>query len=363
MLCLKSQSRKEVFQLIRNLEIENFRCFKSAIVRDARKFNVITGPNGSGKTALLEAIFLAGGNTAEIYIRTSMWRGREEFVLPVAPSHMVSLLEDYFHQFDMKQTLRIWFDGDHQTGEREIRLVAEDDEVLTLPLDGKSELASSQPTNVKFFWKTPKGVVEAKPESSPAGLRLTRPEDAYFMVFLSSMNVGGAKDNADRFSQLSSKNLEEPVVNAVRRIFPYVTGLTVLSTGNSSSIYATVRGLTRKIPIGLVSFGINKFVSILAAIAAAPNGAVLIDEVETGWYYENHQKMWEAITVAAEENRTQLFVTTHSKEFLERIAPTVASDEKNYRLIRMEKTNGESKLKEFSGREFGSAILSGEDVR
>ncbi len=350
--------------MIRNLEIENFRCFEKIIIKDARRFTIITGPNASGKTALLEAIFLAGGNTAEIYLRTSIWRGREDFPVPTAPSALISVLEEYFNQFDITKTLRVWF-RDSKGQEREIRLVATGEEVLTLPFaEAKaSEATSSKPSNIKFFWKTPKGELEAQPEPTAAGLKLARPDDAYFMVFLNTATIGSAKETADRYSDLSRSNKESPIIEAVKMIFPIVSDLSVLSPGGVSAIHATVRGLDRKIPLGLLSSGINKFVAVLAAICGAPGGVVLIDEIENGWYYAKQHDMWEAITKVAEDQHTQLFVTTHSREFLEQIAKTVKESDKDYRLVRAERKNGTSEITEFSGREFSNAISSGVDVR
>ena len=40
--------------MIRSLHIENFKCFRRLDVELGR-FNVLVGPNGSGKTALLQA--------------------------------------------------------------------------------------------------------------------------------------------------------------------------------------------------------------------------------------------------------------------------------------------------------------------
>lgn len=45
---------------IRRLQLEHFRCFASAEFAPAPGFNLILGPNGSGKTSLLEALHLLG---------------------------------------------------------------------------------------------------------------------------------------------------------------------------------------------------------------------------------------------------------------------------------------------------------------
>src|SRR5262249_23512733 len=154
-------------------------------------------------------------------------------------------------------------------------------------------------------------------------------EDVFPMVFLNQATLGSAKDNADRFSEVSSKNLEQPVRDAVGRIFKQVTGLDVLSPTGTQAIYASVSGVERKIPLGLVSAGVNKFVAILIGIAWARRGIVLIDEIENGLYYKLLPEMWQEIADFAESNNTQIFATTHSREFLEAIAPTVDENAKD----------------------------------
>ena len=47
------------YQMITSLEVENFRGFRKIELSDLRRINIIVGDNSSGKTAFLEAIFLA----------------------------------------------------------------------------------------------------------------------------------------------------------------------------------------------------------------------------------------------------------------------------------------------------------------
>ena len=41
------------YRMIHSAEIRNFRCFKELSIDGCRRFNVIVGDNGAGKTALL----------------------------------------------------------------------------------------------------------------------------------------------------------------------------------------------------------------------------------------------------------------------------------------------------------------------
>jgi AAA15 family ATPase/GTPase len=63
--------------MIRSIEIERFRGFESLSIPKCGRVNVIVGDNGSGKTALLEAIFLALGVSTELPLRFRQQRGLE----------------------------------------------------------------------------------------------------------------------------------------------------------------------------------------------------------------------------------------------------------------------------------------------
>lgn len=354
----ESNSVKEGHQVIRSLEIDNFRCFKSARLDDIRRFNIVTGTNGSGKTALLESMFIAGGASAELYIRTNAWRGRD--TIGVSQALLAPLFEDFFYQFDTQAGLRIRF-RDSRGNEREVIVTVGKSDVISLPFDKASE--SSVSRDLKFIWKTPKGTIESKVEIGPDGLKIAQPEDIYPAIFLNQITAGTAKDTADRWSTISQKNLEVPIERAVARIFPQVGSLTVLTSTGIGGIHATVRGLGTKIPIGLVSSGVSKFISILVSIAWAKNGIVLIDEIENGLYHKILPAMWKEIADFAREHKTQIFATTHSKEFLEAIAPSVQENSEDYSLLRMEKQNGESRIFKFPGQEFAGAIQRGFEIR
>ena len=55
--------------MIRNLRLSNFRCYKKLELDDLGLVNVVVGDNGSGKTSLIESIFLALGNSPDIAFR------------------------------------------------------------------------------------------------------------------------------------------------------------------------------------------------------------------------------------------------------------------------------------------------------
>ncbi len=354
----KSPSR---YQMIRELEIDNFRCFSRVRVPDIRRFTVITGENGSGKTALLESLFVAGGGSPEIYIRTGAWRGNDELIISGEQSHNTSLFEDFFHKFDVEGGLRISF-NDSNRGKREARIVLVREDMVRLPLDSKL----SEPALLsgrKFIWKTPEGEFEQQIEVTPSEIRVPKPCNTYRMVFLNYRTALDSGQNAERYSTLSKKNQEKAVLDAISQLFPQVVGLSIQTRANLPAIYAQVEGIQNKMSLGLVSAGIHRFLSILLAITSNPRGAVLVDEVENGFYYKLLTPMWRILMKQCKENNCQLIVTTHSKEFLDSIAPLVERNKEDFSLLRTEWKNGEATVSNFSGEEFAAAITSGFEIR
>jgi hypothetical protein len=345
--------------VIRSLEIDNFRCFKSLTIGDVRRFTIITGKNASGKTALLEALFIAAGGSPEIYVRTNAWRGQD--VIALTLDSLLPLFEDFFYQFDPGSGLRVRF-RDSYAEEREVRISLKSRQVISLPFDSKVSEAVVSP-EFRFTWKTPKGEFESPVEISKDGLKISLPQETYSMVYINVITSNLARETAARWSALSARNVEEPITTAVAKLFPEVKGLSVLSPGGVPSLHAEVKGLNRKIPVGLLSAGVNKLLAILVAIGSSPRGVVLIDEIENGLYYKIESPMWAAISEFAMQNDTQLFATTHSREFLEAVAPAAAWDDKSYTLLRMEREDGVVRVKDFPGREFAGAVERGFEVR
>ncbi len=75
--------------MIKDIEISNFRCFEHTKIEGFERVNLIGGKNNSGKTALLEAIFLYSypyPNTIHPYIR-GIIRKESLAVVPTIPKN------------------------------------------------------------------------------------------------------------------------------------------------------------------------------------------------------------------------------------------------------------------------------------
>jgi predicted ATPase len=60
------------YLMAKTIDIKNFRAFSNVTLPDCRRVNIVVGENGSGKTALLEALFLTVGGNPEVALRAGI---------------------------------------------------------------------------------------------------------------------------------------------------------------------------------------------------------------------------------------------------------------------------------------------------
>ena len=359
-----------MYLMITSFEITNFRCFQHIKQDGLRRFNLIVGASGSGKTALLEALFLAGGANPEIYFRLRRWRGFSEAIaLTATRDAYESLFRDLFYNFEQETGARIEFVASN-TGQRSVNIFYEDDEVLHLPLKststGSEDLFSVTP--IVFKWEGRKRVTESKVEIADNGvLRMKGSKDVYMMTFVSSQTLD-PRSNALRYSDLSKRGRAGLVLAAMREVYSEIEELTLEFVAGEPMLHASIQGVPEKYAIANLSGGMNKYLSIILSIISVPHGAVIIDEMENGLYYGDLEKLIYGIMKLSATYESQVFATTHSYELLQAAAKVIEGNEEfenDTSLIRLEKASpcASPTLHLVKGRNYLAAIESDFEVR
>ena len=120
-----------------SIHVENLRCLSSATLTLAPRLTLIQGPNGSGKTSLLESIFLAGRGRSFRTRLTERLISREAAFLrvyaeTVDPAHRIGF------EYQREGTYQARLDG------RDVESLAE------LPTAFFVEVMGSVPRGTKF---------------------------------------------------------------------------------------------------------------------------------------------------------------------------------------------------------------------
>ncbi|MGO9119719.1 MAG: AAA family ATPase [Desulfomonilaceae bacterium] len=345
--------------MIQSLEVSNFKGFKSLKLRNLSRVNILVGDNGSGKTALLESLFMTGGLGPEIYLRTRAWRGQGELLqVNLDRDSYEALWKELFRDLEQDRPVLIKF-ADSEAGERSLRIYYEPEETNLLPMNMRSQTnyESWDVHPITFEW-TAKGKVHKLTcgFNQQGIMQIPTFSDFYPMVFLSSSTFFLPGDNVRRFSALSRKKQQGRALEIIKKIYPVVDDISVEIVAGMYGLYSSAENLPEKISVGSLSSGLSKYMAIMFAIASLPSGVVIVDEIENGFFYSRYGQIWAGITELAEETKAQLFISTHSIECLQAAFPEVSKNPSLFSLLRTERKNNICVVKQFSGKDFQAAI-------
>lgn len=345
--------------MIKDIEINNFRCFSSAIITDARRLNVVVGANASGKTSLLEAIFLCASSGPANALRLRQWRGFEGAVLGGATRSIDDALwRDLFNNFNKSKDIRISFEG-AEIHTRSLSISYQRPELFIPLFDTKSpDFLSS----IEFYWRGPFGMEEKiRPEIRGGNLMIPDPTTPATETYMFAANqTYSSLETASRFSNLSRLNRSSEFVSLLRKEFPFIRDISIEILGNVPMLFAQTKNIEERIPLNLLSGGINKLASMLLSIPSTPKCLVLIDEIESGFYFERMPMIWRSLMELCIKYDAQVFATTHSLECLRAFSDACRTHPKEISVIRTERTENGNDLQQFWGSGILKAIQTGE---
>jgi energy-coupling factor transporter ATP-binding protein EcfA2 len=350
--------------MIRSIEIRNFRCFEHLRLDDLARINLLVGDNASGKTALLEALFLVMADSPEAALRARSWRLGDNVMSGAAKDLFRDIFIDLFFRFDWTNRVTIDLDGPSPY-RRSLSIAAQEGSQLTLAL-GQAETPTATITApLSFNWRQ-EGAPEReiRPKIAEGGLVIDRlPEPPVTVHFFTVGQSGLAEQNARYFSSLSKIRQEDVLITALREHYPFIDDLSVEIFAGRPMLAASLAGFERKIPLGAVSHGPSRLATMLLAMASSPGSICLIDEIESGFYHEKLQGIWKTLHGFAERFDVQLFASTHSFECVEAAVHAVGERQDEILLLRARREAERNTIQRVTGEALSAAIEHAYEVR
>jgi hypothetical protein len=318
--------------MLTKIELKKYRGFPSYKMEGLAQVNLLVGKNNSGKTALLEgAQFLLSGGDPSVLEDAAQRRG--EVVVPrseraplIDPSH-------FFHGHVLAPDAEFSIAGNNGYKPVQVKIAAakskqEEGEPseprsryshAVLRIDG-GRIADS---DARMFRITREGGVDLDVGTRPRRLGLPRLIDGPAVRFvgtdsLNMLTLGALWDEV----QLSGS--EEGVAGALRVLEPDVSSVHMLTGMSAYGFYSARAGAVvgfkdkrQRIPLGSMGEGMRRMLGLATSLACTTDGALFIDEIDTGLHYSVMRDMWKLVAERATNSNVQVFATTHSWDCIE----------------------------------------------
>ncbi len=348
--------------MIRRADIRNFRCYKHLEIPECSRLNILVGENGSGKTALLEALFLPLSTNTEVSLRLRQQRGLDGSYAGSLRRIEDALWGDFFYEYDLHTPVVLTLFGD---GSENRSLTISRGTEYTLPLSLPESEGGVAGNPMVFKWVDSEGKEHAvTPRVTASGIQMrdTGEDLSNFFLFPSGQTISSI-ETAGRFSELSKAGSHHRFVEVFSQEYRWIKDISIEISAGSPALFATVEGRKKKIPLANVSGGINRIVGILLAMASRSSSILLVDEIENGIFHTHQASVWRALLAFTRDYDSQLFVTTHSQEWLEALVEGAGEDVGDISLWRLERREDGPILRQFFGTTFRAGVEAGGALR
>lgn len=349
--------------MITSIGLSHYRCFESLLINDCRRMNVIVGDNGSGKTSILEAIFLTLSGNLEVTMRYRGQRGLGGAFKGAPRAIEEAIWRDYFHKLEWDKPVSIVLNG-AGTEARSLR-ISKTSQQSIFPIGSESNGAPTIVGPLVFTWTDSLGKShEVSPEFNPSGLQMgSTGEDLLDFFYLAAGQQIDPIENAQRFTDMRNLKRDKQFIEALLSEYPFIDEMSIEVIGGSACLCATMKDRNTRLPLATVSGGINRAVSLLLTMASRPKSVIIVDEIEGGLYHKHMGGLWRAISNFARRYDSQLFVTTHSEEWLTALVESTEENLDDVSLWRTEHATGSYIVRQFEGETLRAGIEYGEEVR
>lgn len=326
--------------MISSINIQGYRGFQQFEMSSLGRVNLLVGTNNSGKTSVLEAIFLLSSTGDPFAMWQMLWRRGER--LPQGPmqendrpqrrarieldvAHMF-----YGHEVQPGSTIRISSENQssHRMMQYKVEEVSPRDQPDLFGVEDEGPLTSRLVLSMEGIPKpqalivplTRSGGIHSEMLETASRRGRMRMSDVTSNYFVTTDSLG-SDELIGLWNKIALTSSEELVLRALQFLDPKIER--IASQAPVSPYYLPLsrggfiikhRDFEQPIPIGSMGDGMWRMLAMAIAITQCKGGVLLVDEIDTGLHYTVMAKMWRLIFNAAKEFDVQVFATTHSSD-------------------------------------------------
>ncbi len=325
--------------MLTQVEISNYRGFKTYKMSGLSRVNLFVGKNNCGKTAALEAVqFLASGGDPSVILEVARRRG-EIVVGRIDRAEELVDIAHFFHGHSIITDFRIGISGDNGFSPVEFSILEQrvsdsgqqQSPNLVLQIKGSNSnddlrqpsIARHPPQHLGFFRISREGGATIEPPRKLHGTGMRHGPNDRPVRFIGPESLNPF-ELAVMWDEVTLSGQERDVASAMRILeenlesLHFLTGM--LASGYSPSrggVVVGMKGQDMRVPLGSMGDGMRRLMAIGTSLAFAKEGCLFVDEIDTGLHYSVMSDMWKLIIGKALASNIQVFATTHSWDCIE----------------------------------------------
>ena len=338
-----------------NLHISNFRGIHELKIDGLSRINLFVGSNNSGKTSVLEAMFLLSGagnprlptsiNSFRSlkFVSDNVWRSffnRMNITSPIVMEGLkdgaanrlsISPITDASDLGEVDSHSPKDSDSSSQAGSKS----SSESSVLGLDLVyEETDLQGTRHTRSQVFEEkrdVRTRVLEGKLEPKRA-------------LFTNDLTITYS-EIALRLERMLVDKKDKLLVDVARKLDGSVSGFVL---GANGTIFVDI-GLSKMLPVQLLGNGMVKLLVVNLNAYEARNGILLIDEIDNGLHHSSLDLLWKSLIRSAINYDVQVAATTHSYECIKALVDSTEGEsmEDMIRVFRTETTDDKVKVTVF----------------
>lgn len=337
------------------------------------KINVLLGANNSGKTSVLESIFLLSGmSNPELALNINLMRGivadRDvlRYIFYNLETKNKPQLSGSF-SMNIHRKVEICPIFEKNVVSRAIEAIQDNSFSATSLLTSPDILGLEYSFTLKSMREQVKSFktwLRFEKDGIKQALNASYKEDIVSKFFFSGSADAGLSDQLKTLFVAKKEHILNDLLN---KLDSKITGLYVLPNG----IYVDKKSIPERIPLQLMGDGVRRLLNVAATIAAndEQNFICLIDEIENGLHFKSQELMWQTLFNLTRAANIQLFITTHSWEMLQSLATVLKQtgyvdmqdSVKVFSIVNTAKEGFQSYVRSFEGLE--SSVRNGNEFR
>ena len=310
--------------MYKSFRVKNFRCFKDLQINDLGRVNLIAGKNNTGKTALMEAMYiLTKPMTPFVLFQLQQARG-----LGLPKAYMSNSWRQFFYNSESRESIN--FESQQDSWFTKCLCIKElIDNKENADAINEYILRTEVSVSVEELFSSfedPRAILEFNYTWTQAGetykvyfgpglLTDSIKEYEEKSGFVSAQGRPEPRTIAEQLSQLEINGELSDVIESLNIFEPGLRDMRLLSPYGEPNIWVSVKGNKRPLPLKLMGEGINRFCGI-AMTMLSDMDFLFIDEIENGIHHSVQKEVWKVIGKMAEDQQIQVFATSHSLEMI-----------------------------------------------